>query len=93
MTEPSEELPVHDKTAGWYPCPWRPGEMRWWDGVQWRFKRRPMDPTEIHLPVDADPGFDGLQSVDQLERRMRRNEAKEERSQGRGVLKKLLRKE
>ncbi len=27
--------------ASWYPDPWRPGGLRWWDGIQWTHQATP----------------------------------------------------
>lgn len=37
MTENTVPLPP----AGWFPDPEVPGQMRWWDGVQWQASRAP----------------------------------------------------
>jgi hypothetical protein len=32
---------------GWYPDPTRPGQLRWWDGLDWSEHRRPPPPSHV----------------------------------------------
>jgi hypothetical protein len=40
MAEPQGTTP-----PGWYPDPWAPGAMRWWDGTQWSAHSTPKPPA------------------------------------------------
>ena len=42
-------------TPGWYPDPWNPGHLRWWDGVAWTAHSTAPSPLSRATNVPAPP--------------------------------------